>query len=272
MSKRVITRTYPFAPGEAIVFQRERFAPLKQPLCLVRAVVERVSGRSERESAFSTLVSINEFVTVRLADGRRRRMKVKKAAHAGFCLACATPAHQSTDGALICPQCGSPANTPPPDLWIVRAFGEDTMNALGARLVAQALATPDATGSAIWERVHALDSARKQAMADRFGVSESELWGIPEFARRELEESAIREDVAGYQAHIDAHRRRGTLLNRLLTLLSELDSEAQADLPMIALLNPPADMPADDRTPDGDDDLTRWLAGQVERHEQRKAA
>lgn len=257
-------RSFPFEPGQVVVCDLSRPSVNSRPIPLTRAIVLRTSGETSRQAGSTLWKYTNEFVTVQfLAGGKPKRMKAHSFVHAGWCAACELPAHQGDEG-LICPRCEGPANEPPPDLWIRRTWNK--WETSGPLQLAQALRTPELTRYEIWYMLNQAEKARRAAMYERFGVRRSQ---FSERANYALSDMADVEDAEGFARELQSITGAYENLRWFIGLVREAIAD---DAPEFAAPVALAPLPAEQVTPDGEDDISRWLRTQAERHERRKAA
>lgn len=272
----IVTRSYPFEPGQAVVCDTARSYFGSRPIPLARAVVLRTGGITRRTKKYSGTIweTTSEFIIVQLldADGapvdKPRRMGASRFGYVGWCPHCELAAHQYEHG-LACPQCGGPTPEPPPNRWLRRVFGEG--NDHHPRMIAQALRTPDLTRNEIWKLIDAATWEQRHAFYAQFGLDQ---YAIDERHRRELDHLADLEDAEGFGRVAERAQRFQRNLNAILAFVQRMtEADEAADAlefgPAPAALAPLA---PEQIEPDGEDDISRWLRAQAERHEQRKAA
>jgi hypothetical protein len=251
-------RKYPFQPGEAVYYVA-RTSPC-YPCVGIPAVVVRVSGAHE---GHPLVREIGRRVSIQYEDGHVSTVTARRLIYRGYCAACELPAHAGAGG-LVCPVCGaSLAAEPPPDHLVARWDPEMSLHLM-------AVCESVRTGHALREARRRVDmrcAAAYRHMAQRLGLPDYRRWEWPFtspdiFSRFEL--LALLGDMAGARAVVDEQIVQA---GRTLRLLRAGWAQAEQEIEHAGrvLRMPPFVPPADDRTPDGPDDTTRWLERQFRR-------
>lgn len=237
--------TFPFQPGQAVL--HVAYGAHNRPYSLTPAVVVCVVG---------------ERVRVAPVDGGRPKyVAAKLLVHAGFCAPCGHAAMHTASG-LRCPLCGELADpTPPPPSWVAVNFPAFRREL--PRRVRLAVLNPGATRREIHELARREASEHICAFRARVGVSFADMHRHGERVSWLLEEAIEADDTEGFRAILAAAEERRLTLREALAVLLAGDDLLTRTGPL---------EPVEDRTPDGEDDITIWLRDQMERGEQRRRA
>lgn len=225
-----------FEPGMAIVVC-PRYQSEHQPLVIARAVVLRVAGDELVGDGPWQRRTIGGRVTIRPLDRQHARWThAINLVPAGYCPQCDQLAHQGPSGIPSCPRCQQPAPHLPSEDRLLRTYPAG--DAFWPRLVRRYLAA---------EGRRTIQEIRRELHAER-----------DEALREAIKASGIGKIEIGNDIRLQDELVTAAELGDLV----RFKSAWQAAQPF-----------GDDRVPDpqgANDDVTRWLRAQVERHEQRR--